>query len=455
LNCDVNMASYTTTTTITTTPSLRLVAALLLSIYATLARAVYFTEPPSYWTQDTNETPVEDLARTYKIGDTVQLTWNVGTFVIPNISLSISQWTDMRENVDYLLVDVFNNMVYSWVIGEQDGLTDEAVEKQPNYILRLTDPSGTHATTNNPIGFKNDSLWSRAFVIKPSSWNGYVDSYSFPNATSSSSNSTLSGAPQQNDSGMPNLAVVVGSSIGCAVAGIAVGMLIVIKFGSRLFRRKDEDSEKAPASGPHSLETPSTASDGASTRMPSWSDKPYWVSRPLPIGGEAITRMALQRSITPVSSYGPSANNSPHRTSPAITVSPLVSHASQNASLAAAIYFPPYEPRLGDSDHPAEVAAWKLTPNTIYSSKMPNRDTAPMPPLDMLSLLTSPSSTMAMETRHNSARTLTGPEEEEELTISTNTVGTSQSGRSARSSVSLESDEIRGADRGRARWTGW
>jgi len=227
-------------------------------------------------------------------------------------------------------------------------------------MLRLIDP------TRGVVG---DSIWSRGFTIKPSTWQAetaYVAAES-PSATSSSSRHTtgVELAP----------AAVVGLSVGCAIAGLAVGMVLVLNCGPRLEVRQQEDADEEEASA--------TAGRAPMT-MHSRSEKPSWMHSDATANSAQPTSEPFQSS--PLSSPPRSSPQSEWRPPPRIAIDaqpspiePAGPRRLQPASAPGNVYLhyptqatpaftapPSYEPKLGDPNNPAEVAAWRMMSNTIY-----------------------------------------------------------------------------------------
>ncbi|GKT56819.1 hypothetical protein ColTof4_08641 [Colletotrichum tofieldiae] len=199
----------------------------LLSLCAVPAQADYFTEPPSFELDRVGTRyTVPDLNTTYTLGQKVQITWEVPT--VSYISLSLVHWgKNAGVAVGSLITNDRNNGYYTWYIGHGDGVTADTLAANPNFALRIIDPTGNYTKTGDPEGFIDNELQSRGFVIRANATASAV-----PTAVPSA---VLSGAPSGVSTG-----AVAGIAVGCVAAG-ALAMLGVWL----LFFRK-----RRPASNP-------------------------------------------------------------------------------------------------------------------------------------------------------------------------------------------------------------
>ena len=111
--------------------SMALLSVLLFSLQAVLIQArVYFTEPPSFLTKGLLETVVGNLNHTYKIGQTIQVTWNIDSLIVPNISLSLTKWMATKDDINYLLGK------------EASRLVNATVNRDANPTLQSTPTTG-------------------------------------------------------------------------------------------------------------------------------------------------------------------------------------------------------------------------------------------------------------------------------------------------------------------------
>ncbi|KAI9770197.1 MAG: hypothetical protein M1839_003263 [Geoglossum umbratile] len=106
-----------------------------------------------------------------------------------------------------VLANAENFGSYTWNIGAGDGINEKELSVSPNFVLRLTDPTG-RSSTGNPTGFVDNVLSSRGFVIKS-------------NITSHSSTSTTASTPLASTSPAPS--VLPMSTIASAAAASAPG----------------------------------------------------------------------------------------------------------------------------------------------------------------------------------------------------------------------------------------
>ncbi|KAK2047617.1 hypothetical protein LZ31DRAFT_629034 [Colletotrichum somersetense] len=96
--------------------------------------------------------------RQINFGEKVQITWEVPTVLLDAIPL-LRRSTSHQANER-------NNGYYTWYIGHGDGVTADVLAANPNFALRLIDPTGNYTETGDPEGFIGNELQSRGFVIR-------------------------------------------------------------------------------------------------------------------------------------------------------------------------------------------------------------------------------------------------------------------------------------------------
>ncbi|KXH35502.1 hypothetical protein CSAL01_01583 [Colletotrichum salicis] len=190
----------------------------ILSFSILPVRADYFTEPPSFEIDRIGtRVTVPDLNSTYVLGKKIHITWEVPT--VPWISLSLVHWGQdagiavksfISKNNDIAK----NNGYYTWYIGENDGSTEETIAANPNFALRIIDPTGNYTRTDAPAGFIDNGLQSRGFVIK---------------ANATSDPATESDAPSAGSTNLSTSAVA-GIAVGCAAVGALVAAALCFWF---------------------------------------------------------------------------------------------------------------------------------------------------------------------------------------------------------------------------------
>ncbi|KAK1633444.1 hypothetical protein BDP81DRAFT_474056 [Colletotrichum phormii] len=172
----------------------------ILSFSILPVRADYFTEPPSFEIDRSGaRVTVPDLNSTYVLGQKVHITWEVPT--VPWISLSLVHWgQDAGIAIIYFITNDRNNGYYTCC--------------NPNFALRIIDPTGNYTRTDAPAGFIDNGLQSRGFVIK---------------ANATSDPATESAAPS---AGAANLSTgaVAGIAVGCAAVGALVASALCFWF---------------------------------------------------------------------------------------------------------------------------------------------------------------------------------------------------------------------------------
>ncbi|KAI8205881.1 hypothetical protein K4K54_001295 [Colletotrichum sp. SAR 10_86] len=166
------------------------------------AQGDYFTNPASFELDQAGaQITTQNLNTTYTLGEKVQLTWVVPN--VPYISLVLVRW-GKDEGVpvaSFITANDRNNGYYTWFVGESDGLTEGSINNNPNFALRIVDPTGNYTKTGDPPGFIDNELQSRGFVIKSKAETG-------PKASSA------------------NLSI--GAVAGIAIGSFAVGALVVL-----------------------------------------------------------------------------------------------------------------------------------------------------------------------------------------------------------------------------------
>ncbi|CAI0650896.1 unnamed protein product [Colletotrichum noveboracense] len=173
----------------------------LLCFCITPTRGDYFTNPASFELDQTGaQITTQNLNTTYTLGQKVQLTWVVPN--VPYISLVLVHWgKDEGVPVASFITNNRNQGYYTWFVGESDGLTEGSIKNNPNFALRIVDPTGNYTKTGGPPGFINNELQSRGFVIK---------SKAETEAKASSAN------------------LSIGAVAGIAIGSFAVGALVVL-----------------------------------------------------------------------------------------------------------------------------------------------------------------------------------------------------------------------------------
>ncbi|KAK1544444.1 hypothetical protein CPAR01_01946 [Colletotrichum paranaense] len=200
----------------------------ILSFTILPVQAAYFTEPPSFeLDRSGGRVTVPDLNSTYVLGQKVHITWEVPT--VPWISLSLVHWgQDAGIAVASFISkdDVArNNGYYTWYIGEKDGITEETIATNPNFALRLIDPTGNYTQTDAPAGFIGNALQSRGFVVK---------------ANATSEPATESAVPSAGSSSL-STGAVAGIAVGC----VAVGALLAAALCFWFLRRRNRPAYAA------------------------------------------------------------------------------------------------------------------------------------------------------------------------------------------------------------------
>ncbi|KAJ0338690.1 hypothetical protein COL922a_005280 [Colletotrichum nupharicola] len=172
----------------------------LLCFCITPTRGDYFTNPASFELDQTvAQITTQNLNTTYTLGQKVQLTWVVPN--VPYISLVLVHWgKDEGVPVASFITNNRNQGYYTWFVGESDGLTEGSIKNNPNFALRIVDPTGNYTKTGGPPGFIDNELQSRGFVIK---------SKAETEAKASSAN------------------LSIGAVAGIAIGSFAVGALVV------------------------------------------------------------------------------------------------------------------------------------------------------------------------------------------------------------------------------------
>ncbi|KAJ0370659.1 hypothetical protein COL154_001033 [Colletotrichum chrysophilum] len=173
----------------------------LLCFCITPTRGDYFTNPASFELDQTGaQITTQNLNTTYTLGQKVQLTWVVPN--VPYISLVLVHWgKDEGVPVASFITNNRNQGYYTWFVGESDGLREGSIKNNPNFALRIVDPTGNYTKTGGPPGFIDNELQSRGFVIK---------SKAETEAKASSAN------------------LSIGAVAGIAIGSFAVGALVVL-----------------------------------------------------------------------------------------------------------------------------------------------------------------------------------------------------------------------------------
>ncbi|KAI8305795.1 Pyridoxal phosphate homeostasis protein [Colletotrichum sp. SAR11_240] len=171
----------------------------LLCFCTSPAQGDYFTNPASFELDQAGaQITTQNLNTTYTLGEKVQLTWVVPN--VPYISLVLVHWgKDEGVPVASFITNDRNKGYYTWFVGESDGLTEVSIKNNPNFALRIVDPTGNYTKTGDPPGFIDNELQSRGFVIKSKAETG-------PKASSA------------------NLSI--GAVAGIAIGSFAVGALV-------------------------------------------------------------------------------------------------------------------------------------------------------------------------------------------------------------------------------------
>ncbi|KAF5509807.1 Pyridoxal phosphate homeostasis protein [Colletotrichum fructicola] len=130
------------------------------------AQGDYFTNPASFELDQAGaQITTQNLNTTYTLGEKVQLTWVVPN--VPYISLVLVRWgKDEGVPVASFITNNRNQGYYTWFVGESDGLTEGSIKNNPNFALRIVDPTGNYTKTGDPPGFIDNELQSRGFLIK-------------------------------------------------------------------------------------------------------------------------------------------------------------------------------------------------------------------------------------------------------------------------------------------------
>ncbi|KAK1983537.1 hypothetical protein LZ30DRAFT_477835 [Colletotrichum cereale] len=281
----------------------------LLSLCAVPVKAAYFTEPPSF-----------------ELDRKVRITWEVPT-VVSYLSLSLVHWgKDAGVAVGSLITNERNNGYYTWYIGNGDGVTADVLAANPNFALRLIDPTGNYTKTGDPVGFIDNELQSRGFVIRA-------------NAT---------------ESAVPSVAVPGSSGGAVAMAGIGVGSaaagaLVVLGVWFFCLRKRRPESGTAedqtrhhPTPTLHPVMRHETRQDSAYASPNSSGDHMFIVP---PAHGSN-----LSHQVSNVSPVSPARRNTP----PPSYVSPMDEHSGPRTELSGVRE--PQEVSATNPNYPSELS---------------------------------------------------------------------------------------------------
>ncbi|KAL0941208.1 uncharacterized protein CTRU02_203971 [Colletotrichum truncatum] len=121
--------------------------------------------------------------------------------------------------------------------------------ENPNFALKIIDPTGNHTKTGEPEGFINNELQSRGFIIRTNETTTATGATS--SATSSATPTTTGSASSGGSIGLSGGAVA-GIAIGCVAAGALIMLAIWFIW---LRKRRSGNSEANLVSGHHPTPT--------------------------------------------------------------------------------------------------------------------------------------------------------------------------------------------------------
>ncbi|KAK1999980.1 hypothetical protein LX36DRAFT_450433 [Colletotrichum falcatum] len=299
----------------------------LLSLGAAPVKADYFTEPPSFELDRAGTRyTVPDLNKTYILGQKVQLTWEVPT--VSYISLSLVHWgKNAGVAVGSLITNERNNGYYTWYIGNGDGVTADVLAANPNFALRLIDPTGNYTKTGDPEGFIENELQSRGFVIR--------------------ANATESAVPEVVESGRSDGAAAMA---GVAVGSAAAGALMVLGVWFFCLRKRrpvsgqtEDDAQHHPTPTLHPVMRQETRQDSAYASPHSSGDHIFIVP---PTHGSS-----LSQQVSNVSPISPVRRNTP----PPSYELPMDEHLGPRTELSGVRE--PQEVSATNPNHPSELSS--------------------------------------------------------------------------------------------------
>ncbi|KAK2013726.1 hypothetical protein LZ32DRAFT_657809 [Colletotrichum eremochloae] len=304
----------------------------LLPLCAVPVKADFFTEPPSFELDQAGiRYTVPDLNTTYTLGQKVQITWEVPT--VSYISLSLVHWggKDADVAVGSLITNERNNGYYTWYIGHGDGVTADVLATNPNFALRLIDPTGNLTKTGDPVGFIDNELQSRGFVIRKN-----VTESAVPTAV-----------PSVVASGRSDAAVAMA---GIAVGSAAAGALVVLGVWFFCLRKRrptsspsEDDTRHHPTPTLHPVMRHETRQDSAYASPNSSGDRMFIVP---PVDGSS-----LSHQVSNVSPISPARRNTP----PPSYVLPMDEHSGPRTELSGVRE--PQEVSATNSNYPSELSS--------------------------------------------------------------------------------------------------